>query len=290
MPASAINEMRRAACEILLARRIERLTPKITLHEVNIPPPGNSHPPGEPPICLRVYCHTAAQAQAVVNDAGQVVLSPENAEIFGRGMPPGKLIVSPGRYIPDERRLLGRLEQLKTLGAERLLCENPAHIVLGRKAGYILHGGAGLNVFNSKSVRFWAGQGLCDLTASMELRASEIFALCREVPIGLLAYGRLPLMLLRRCPLGKKCAECRKLLTDRTGRRFPVCCRGDVQELLNADVLWLADKLSELRRAGFLSLLLYDESPDQAAAILRAYQNGQVKSEYTRGLYWRGVE
>jgi hypothetical protein len=203
----------------------------------------------------------------------------------------------------------------------------------------------GLNVFNGEAVRFWQGQGLTDVTASMELTINEARKLMTKIsgavkqsnadgarlrdgvtdsndvsftgdvnvnidvpeatviPIGLPAYGKLPLMLLRRCPFNRQCKpNCPGQLTDRTNRAFPILCHGDYHELLNADTLWLADKLNELNGFAFLSIFLHKESPQEARAVVDAYvQNGGLMSKtqaksvepprnFTRGLLYRGVE
>ena len=64
----------------------------------------------------------------------------------------------------------------------------------------------------------------------MELTLAQGEALGGSLPRGLVAYGRLPLMLTRACPAAngpKGCLHCARtgpapVLTDRRGARFPV--------------------------------------------------------------------
>ena len=286
IPASQINAMRRAACEGLLEKRVARLTPEYAVTPLPEVKP-KTPPESETAPFLRVHCRTPEQARAVAAYAGQVVLPLTQ---IGTVSDADRLIAAPGRFITGEARLYEQLKALKSEGLSHILCDNPAHAVMGRELGFTLHGGLGLNVFNGWAAAFWAEYGFADLTASMELKLTDALSLCADIPVGVAAYGRLPVMTLRRCPLGKTCGHGNCSLTDRTGRTFPINCYGDWRELLNADILWMADKLDKLRRAPFLSLLLSHETPEEAASAARAHTEGAPPpSKRTRGLLERGV-
>lgn len=123
------------------------------------------------------------------------------------------------------------------------------------------------------------------------------------LPQGILAYGYLPLMALRNCPIKAAigCGKCRgyESLTDRKGVRFTVDCgRHDghprqVSELYNSVPLWLADRLGELEGLSFLTLWFTRESAAQCEAVVQSYAEGRpmpgAPSEKTRGLYYRTV-
>lgn len=136
---------------------------------------------------------------------------------------------------------------------------------------------------------------------SQELTLRQMrFAEEAALPVGLLAYGRQPLMLMRNCPYraAAGCARCggHAALTDRTGASFPVACEGGrgeaaCAELLNSTPLYLADRLDKLPPLDFLLLHFTDESPERAAAVIREYRDGgEPPASFTRGLYRRGVE
>lgn len=291
LPSSQINTLRRDACSQLLEKRIGCRTPRYEikteklaeeqLNAINVP-------------VLRVHCQTLEQARVMPNDCN-IVLNISNAiEALREGFSAERLLVVPDRYVADEDELRKVLAVLREMGAAHLLCENVAHTLLGKELGYILYGGLGLNVFNSKSVAFWAGLGLQDVTASMELRLSECLTLKKHVPVGIAAYGQLPLMLLRRCPFEYCCKAgktCPGALSDKTGRRFPVRCCGGYQELLNADLLWMADQLPKLNGTGFFSILLHEENGQETLEVIKAYrEGGEPPQKFTRGLLTRGVE
>ena len=71
----------------------------------------------------------------------------------------------------------------------------------------------------------------------------------------------------------------------------PFGCRS---ELFNARVLWLADKRADWQGLGarYARLSFLRESAAECAAVVRAYRTGEgaVPEEFTRGLYYKGVE
>jgi putative protease len=130
----------------------------------------------------------------------------------------------------------------------------------------------------------------------MELTFSQMQALeSTPIPIGILLYGRQPLMLTRNCPrqaaLGS-CAGCNSQgLTDRTGAQFPVMCSGGCSEVLNTVPLYWGDKMIEVPKAAFYLFHFTTESAEEVAAVLAAYRQGTPPPPaITRGLYRRGVE
>ena len=114
------------------------------------------------------------------------------------------------------------------------------------------------------------------------------------VPHGILAYGNIPLMLFKNCPLknGRRCADCDKKgsITDRKNTEFPVRCRMGFSELLNSVPVWLADRREDLKAVDFAVLYFTNEPPERVRDVIKAYQNGAcADTEYTRGLFYRGT-
>ena len=210
-----------------------------------------------------------------------------------------KIIVVPDIFLGDcEEKTLNRLKELKELGFSRALAHTVGHIPLIQKAGMTLHGGMRLNIANSLSADFFAEQGAADIIVSCELTVSKIKALNSPVPYGVIAYGRLPLMVMRRCPVkdGKPCnngRNCCKNLTDRHGKKLKTLCSNTV-ELLNPDILTIADKILDFPTTEFFVLKFTDEkdiiSPTEDFIKGRKPQGSFTKENFTRGLYYRGVE
>ena len=239
---------------------------------------------------MRTFCRNIAQARAAAELSGYIILPEElisQAVIDEIGA--DKLIASPPRFIIDEDKLISRLEELRSLGVSRLLCHTPDSIAVGRRLGFSLHGSFTLNAFNSWSVNALHEIGLEDCVVSFEAKASQINGMKHDMPIGVLVYGRPPLMLTRNCPIKNEigCRNCTHSLTDRTEREFPVICGKDYVEILNSDCIAMTDRLSDFPNVSFFTVMLCDETPEQTHRILcgEAFSG----SGYTRGLYYRGI-
>ena len=174
---------------------------------------------------------------------------------------------------------------------------NLGHLAIAEGLGKRLRGDFGLNIYNSRAVRFWRERGLDSVTVSFELRWQQVRDLGKYAPCEAILYGHLPLMVTENCVTrcGVGCTHgAGSVLTDRRGARFPVLCAyGCRCEIENGKVLVLADK-PEIFRCGlrYGRLRFTTESPAECAAILRAHKAGTVAADEssTRGLFYRGVE
>ena len=125
------------------------------------------------------------------------------------------------------------------------------------------------------------------------MKLSQINSLADYLPFGIIAYGKLPLMLVRNCPIKSNvgCKNCTKSLYDRTERKFSVTCDGTTSEILNSDVLYLADRLDEIRDVDFITLKFHNENALQVNKIIKEYTvGGNPPEKFTRGLYYRGIK
>ena len=186
------------------------------------------------------------------------------------------------------------LERIKSAGFSHALAHTAGHIELLEKAGFIIHGGVRLNCTNSGSMHFFADCGLCDIIVSQELTVRRINALEKPIPTGFIAYGNIPLMLNRRCPVrdGSPCggrdAECDRHITDRKGNRLRVLCSENSVEILNSDTLVLSDRLADFRTD--FAVLRFTAETDIGSVIDCYNRAVQMQCEhFTRGLYYRGV-
>ena len=195
----------------------------------------------------------------------------------------------------DETPLRQLLEQHPEASAVAI--GNLGHLSIVRGLNRTLRGDFGLNIFNSRALLFWQGQGLASATVSFELRWQQVRDLRKYLPCEAIIYGRLPLMVtencVTRCSVG--CTHgAGSVLTDRTGAQFPVLCGyGCRCEIQNSKTLFLADK-PEMRRCGLTygRLRFTTETPEQCVQVLQRYQNGGswAPEDLTRGLFYRGVE
>lgn len=232
-------------------------------------------------------------AQALQSDMFEYIYAPErildNDTAFKE-----KIIIIPEIFLGDcEEKTLARLKCLKQLGFNHALAHTVGHIPLIQKAEMTLHGGIRLNIANSLAAKFFAEQGMKDIIISCELTAAKIRALKSPVPFGITAYGRLPLMIMRRCPIkdGQPCnngKSCGGYIVDRQGKRLKVLCSNTVR-LLNPDILTIADKKEDFPTADFFLLTFTDEK--DIISVTEDFIKGKKPSDgFTRGLYYRGVE
>lgn len=212
-----------------------------------------------------------------------------------------KIAVMPPFILTDcEEECENRLTELHKAGFIKGHAHTLAHAELLKRCGYGVSGGYRMNVLNSLSANVCGELGFSDITLSFEGRAAELAEISSPIPVGIVAYGRLPLMLTRRCPIanGKPCGRkdplgggegCDKCLLDRRGGEIPVLCGGNCVELLNSDTLILSDKPEVLAKFDFAVLKFTTEA--DVGDVLKMYRSHEKPNgALTRGLYFRGAE
>ena len=201
---------------------------------------------------------------------------------------------------PERARVAEAMEAAREAGVTDMLCGNLGTLELAAAGGFTVHGDFGLNCANSRSLDAVRKLGAADCVLSFEASLRDAAAAIAATPmdVGLIACGRLPLMLTRNCPLknGAGCAACAKapgVIRDRRGVDFPVACFGGASEVLNSVPLWMGDRKDELYGTGarFACLYFSVETPVQVDEVLRAWRDGRpADGNFTRGLYVRGVD
>lgn len=166
---------------------------------------------------------------------------------------------------------------------------------IAKKAGMKLCALPGTNIFNTFSLDEFARLGFTDAILSTELKIAQCASLGGKLPRGVFAYGRLPLMQTRNCPVknGTTCDKCRKhgSLTDRMGVTFPVECTPFASTLLNSVPIVESDKREQFEFADFSLLWFTIETKEECEKVLESYRRGDApQGEFTRGLLYRGVE
>lgn len=204
------------------------------------------------------------------------------------------LCVDIPRGILNEEYIKTRLETAKKCGVVAAFCGNIAAVTLCNKVGIKPVFDFSMNIFNSHSAKTAEEFSAAAVTLSPELTCEQIGKIKTPLPTGIIGYGRLPLMLTRNCPIknGHSCEKCDKngTLTDRKGIKFPVRCRMGYSEIFNSRPIYLAERVNEFA-VDFLTLYFTSETAEECAAIIENYKIGKkVPFEYTRGLYYRGVE
>lgn len=206
-----------------------------------------------------------------------------------------RIILVPPVYLADcEDDISHKFSELMKLGFNRALVHTAGHVELFKKSEFNLYGSYRLNCTNSSSLAFYAENNIKDIIVSPELTTFQINQLEKTCKIGFIAYGYLPLMITRRCPVknGKPCNKecCNRIIKDRMNNELHVICSENTAEILNSDMLYLADKLDRFNNVDFAVLKFTTEN--NISDIVSAYinQEAPLQKNFTRGLYFRGIK
>lgn len=310
VPVSALNQLRREACQQLAEARIAAFTRKAGREE----PADDLIYPDTPDAPSMAIVRTREQADAMQGAADLLVWYPEDfrADALESGL----------RDMPD-----GVWLQLPTVCEEKtldLLCDfvqkNAGKLggivlgsvgQLGRTWNVPMGAGSGIPVMNRRAAQFLLEQGCRFVTASSELSGAELRTLMQNhPPVVVPAYGREQLMLLHHCPartylgLTKGHAACRmcdqhspdalagQTLTDRRGTVYPLLRQrlpeGCLVRLMNA---LPTNNIRRVRQAGYAPMMVLTTENAQEAADVRAVMDGEMRELEGTSNHWnRPVE
>lgn len=252
LPASAINAMRRDVIAELTAKRGRAEKPHLNAYDE---PPRYDGISGEPQLTVAV--RTADQITSRMLSMKPTVLYVplselvEHPELRQRvGVETQLAAILPrviwsGELVPIARQL----RTVYDMGVRQVLAGNLGQLHIARAAGFAVRGDFGLNIVNSRAMRYLREQGLDSQLLSFELTLPQIRDISKAVPAEVLIYGRLPLMLMENCVIKNRTGTCTcqtgtVRLVDRVGEEFPIVkdpgtCRN---VLLNGKKLYLLDK------------------------------------------------
>lgn len=310
VPVSALNQLRREACQQLAEARIAAFTRKAVREETA----DDLIYPDTPDVPSVAIVRTREQADAVQGAADLLVWYPEDfrADALESGL----------RDMPD-----GVWLQLPTVCEEKTLDELDAFVQrnagklggivlgsvgqLGRTWNVPMGAGSGIPVMNRRAAQFLLEQGCRFVTASSELSGAELRTLMQNhPPVVVPAYGREQLMLLHHCPartylgLTKGHAACRmcdqhspdalagQTLTDRRGTVYPLLRQrlpeGCLVRLMNA---LPTNNIRRVRQAGYAPMMVLTTENAQEAADVRAVMDGEMRELEGTSNHWnRPVE
>lgn len=310
VPVSALNQLRREACQQLAEARIAAFTRKAGREETadDLIYPDT---PDAPSIAI---VRTREQADAMQGAADLLVWYPEDfradaLESALRDMPDGVWLQLP---TVCEEKTLDALDAFVQRNAGKL-----GGIVLGsvgqlgRTWNVPMGAGSGIPVMNRRAAQFLLEQGCRFVTASSELSGAELRTLMQNhPPVVVPAYGREQLMLLHHCPartylgLTKGHAACRmcdqhspdalagQTLTDRRGTVYPLLRQrlpeGCLVRLMNA---LPTNNIRRVRQAGYAPMMVLTTENAQEAADVRAVMDGEMRELEGTSNHWnRPVE
>lgn len=310
VPVSALNQLRREACQQLAEARISAFTRKAGREE----PADDLIYPDTPDAPSMAIVRTREQADAMQGAADLLVWYPEDfradaLESGLRDMPDGVWLQLP---TVCEEKTLDALDAFVQRNAGKL-----GGIVLGsvgqlgRTWNVPMGAGSGIPVMNRRAAQFLLEQGCRFVTASSELSGAELRTLMQNhPPVVVPAYGREQLMLLHHCPartylgLTKGHAACRmcdqhspdalagQTLTDRRGTVYPLLRQrlpeGCLVRLMNA---LPTNNIRRVRQAGYAPMMVLTTENAQEAADVRAVMDGEMRELEGTSNHWnRPVE
>lgn len=198
------------------------------------------------------------------------------------------------------RDMFGGTQKLKALisaaedmGIDRFCVQNIGHLPLVK--GKNVFSSFTLNVSNSVAAQQYKELGVNFVTLSPEITLENIKRIDHSVKTIVYAYGNIPLMLTKSCPLSnvRSCDKCdeKGWLTDRKGVKMPVVCHGKAKgyrEIFNAVPIYMGDRKEEIS-SDYISLNFTVETQHQAENVIEKFVSGNAfGKDFTRGLYYKG--
>ncbi len=277
LPVREINELRRQAVEALEASlRLRRQLPA---------PAGRPTCPAAPftgETGILAAVRTQAQARAAAQAGADMVALEAGlgAEQALAALQPLRetcklLICLPGASVQgrETERLAALLQSPLLDGA---LAGNLGQIEL--MEGLPLRiAGPQLGAFNREGVQALKALGFHRVVLSLELTKAQMRDILAVEAAGVSGYGRAQLMQLFHCPIREQvgCKVCPgdgAYIEDGEGRRFPLSslkgADGCLVRLLNCLPTDVLDLVGQLPKPDTLHLAFYEESPEQAAALV----------------------
>lgn len=298
LPASALNSLRRELTARLDEAVLRKNTPVYRTYPLT-PPGSAAH--DKTGFEWRCEVYSSGQLRQAVELPFGLIYAP--IRLLDENTPcKERIAVIPPFVLQDcEDTLRQRLRELREMGFTRAMAQTLGHAQLLKEEGFLLHGGHRMNIINSYSAEVCARFGFEDITLSFEGTAAQLSQIRSPIPRGIIAYGRLPLMIMRRCPVsgGAPCGKvhifddsgkpCGGHICDRRGNKMPVLCGGSSVELLNPDLLIMSDRMKAIEPFDFAVLKFTTEQ--EISPVLDMYlSNGKPSGALTRGLYFRGAE
>lgn len=303
LPAAQVNDLRRRALDGLTVLR--GMPERRRAGEAEALPPVQNRK--EPPKLIISALRAEQLTEELVRLGAERLCLPlteaaEHPEAVARLMGSGStLAVQLPRVISDGERedTLRKLEAVRSLGIREALANNLGQLPLLRSLDFVIRGDLGLNVTNSGTLEALRELGLRSAAVSFELLLAQIRDMNKRIDTEIVVYGRLPLMITENCILKNRTGRCvcdrSNALTDQTGACFPVLREEGCRNVIyNSRVLFLADRAADYGLLGLWAarLSFTTETPEECLRVVRRYlgREDRLPGEYTRGLYYRGLD
>ena len=239
----------------------------------------------------RVYVYTGEYPRET-NDLGRVYVAYEAIRELPEKWDGEVGIEAPRVCFGAEDELFERLKALYDIGARHLTAHNIATLWIGKKIGYTVHAGFGLNLTNSAALKWAHERGAVDAELSPEIDLRRIGGLKDIMPVGVIRYGYLPLMISRNAPAGRN-DSCKntEFLQDRKNENFRVVRRDGYSEILNSVPIFLPKKdYKAIGRVFDIYRFYVENSVEKKEKVIEKISENHGFERITHGLYLRGVK
>lgn len=289
VPIKEINQVRRDMCEMLWKARVGENAAAVC----DVPVLFKKNKETVTP-CLTASVRTLEQGRAVIMTGGvkRIYASPDVAEKLAKESNGCEVITRLSDIVMEE--------DIPTNTA--MVSSAGAMYKYGEKAQY---GDFRMNVFNSLTAEVLSELKCVTLSPELNLREiADVVKHTENVETELIGYGRIPLMIMKNCPV-KAMGKCQSnkdvySLRDRKNMEFPIICqKGCRAMLLNSKPIYTADIIEEIIRTNVNAIRLdfTVESPQECKDIVNKYIRalaGDIiapmeENTFTRGHLRRGV-
>ena len=293
IPIKEINSVRRSMCAELIRLRTER--DRKQAENVPLTDRGAANP-GE--LYLTAEVETPEQARAVLAAGG-----------IKRLFAPARVARELASYDGDTEIVTKTADIFvaEEIATDSVSVSSPAAMrFYGSRAKY---GDMRLNIYNSETIAAFSELSCVMLSPELNMHEiADVTASSGETETEIIGYGRLPLMLMRLCPVkaAGKCQAGQNIysLRDRKGMEFPILCKaretGSCRaELINSKPVFAADMIDELKalKINCIRLKFTVENSGQCGKIVSVYKNAlkgnkigpPEENTFTRGHLKRGV-
>ncbi|MEG6567686.1 DUF3656 domain-containing protein [Thermoanaerobacterium saccharolyticum] len=198
------------------------------------------------------------------------------------------------------------MKNIKEMGFKKVLVTNLGMYDAAVKLGLDVCVDFNLNVSNNIAVDFFGRANTITLSPELNIHQIKDISLRSNAKFEAIAYGRLPLLAMEYCLIKnlkgcdkKGCEEGKYFLRDRKGNLMKIVSDGFCRiKVLNSSVLYMADKMNDLRKIGLSYIRINDtvESDEEIKDAIKEYKNSLKFGtcdlhieNYTRGHFYRGV-
>ncbi len=286
LPLSLINEARRNLVDNLLEKRSE--IKKYNVLEYDILKPKRNFK--TPKVIIRL--ENINQIPDNLHNIEKIILPIKDYKEINEELKEKAILEIPRVLFDGTKNISKTIDFAKELGFNSFYIHNKGHIPLVENS--IIYTSFALNISNSLSAMAYKEAGVDFITLSCEITLEQIANINTDLKTMTFAYGHLPIMLTKACPLlnTRECKNCNQtgFLTDRKGKEMPIICNGKIKgyrEMFNPVALYMADRIKEIQTDYIIYSFTIEDKKRVEKILNLAFKNQSFDNEFTRGLYYK---